>query len=122
MKRHLCIVLFAYLLGPGSSILAEDLDAIRECGNLHQLEFRNIPNAVAQYSNSNCQLKCAIGVQTLSNNSLNEGFPCPANSNGVSLVEHDGVEFFAMHCLWRMLTVLFKTNIKSRFVAMAAVW
>lgn len=58
-------------------------EALKECGNLHHLEFRTIPNARAELSNSNCMLKCEIANATLSNEPINEGFACPTDANGV---------------------------------------
>lgn len=60
-----------------------DIEALRECGNLHHLEFKNLPNPVANFSNDNCRLKCATGKQVLSDNAINEGYACPTNLNGV---------------------------------------
>ena len=63
----------------------QENEALRECGNIHHLQFRNIPNAHGSYSNDNCRLKCTVGDKMLSEDAVNEGFPCPANMNGVSV-------------------------------------
>ena len=72
------------VLALGSFAKAEDQEALRECGNLHHMEFRNFPNAKAEYSNKNCKLKCEVGEKVLSEDSMNEGYPCPVNPHGVS--------------------------------------
>lgn len=73
-----------------ASVLAESETnssaALAQCGNLHHLEFHLIQNAHAQYSNDNCMLKCVVGENILSNDALNEGFSCPLNSDGVSMI------------------------------------
>jgi len=85
-SKFFAFVLVSVVAAAISSIrAAENSDALRECGNLHHLEFRTLPNAQAEYSNSNCMLKCAVGDQVLSHDAINEGFPCPTDANGVSL-------------------------------------
>lgn len=69
--------------------VTENSEAMRECGNLHKLEFHSLPDAQAEYSDSGCGLKCAIGHSSsvqkiLFQGPLNEGFTCPQDSNGVS--------------------------------------
>ena len=63
----------------------QDLDALRECGNLHHINFKNGNHTGTAYSNSKCLLICISNGDLVSSNSLNEGFPCPGDSNGVSL-------------------------------------
>ena len=84
---NICIILtFLIVCCVWNTVSVEpDSEALRECGNLHHFEFRSIPNAVANYSNNSCMLKCSIGEKVLSNDAINEGFACPRNSNGVNL-------------------------------------
>ena len=85
MSQQLCFILFSILSIWHQAKAAEaDLEALEECGNLHHLEFKSIPKAGAVYSNSHCQLKCMVGDRILSDDALNEGFPCPLNPTGVS--------------------------------------
>lgn len=79
MKLILFLIWFCIL-----SCSAVDKNALRECGNLHHFDFRTIPNSSAVYSNNNCLLKCLVDKKILSNNTINENYPCPKNALGVS--------------------------------------
>lgn len=60
-------------------------DAMRECGLLHQVDFRLIPSSSAEYSNHQCRVKCMVGNYTMSTDDINEGHSCPVNTDGVSV-------------------------------------
>ena len=66
------------------AVQADSDEALQECANLHHIEIHNIPNARANFENSKCQLHCFVGQKNLSIDSINEGFSCPLDSNGVS--------------------------------------
>jgi len=57
--------------------------ALVECGKLHHLDFKKLNNKGTEYSNSMCNLNCAIDGNVMSNNPVNENAACPGNSKGV---------------------------------------
>ena len=69
----------------GSSHATSDLDALRECGNLHRIDFKNGASNGTHYSNDHCMLTCVLNGSTVSTNPVNEGFECSSAVNGVSL-------------------------------------
>ena len=68
----------------GSNHVTSDLDALRECGNLHRIDFKNGASNGTHFSNDHCMLTCVLNGNTLSTNQINEGFVCPSAVNGVS--------------------------------------
>lgn len=65
-----------------------DIESTKLCRLIHHLDRGDLPNVVGISSEDGCYLECASNktnnAVSLSLNGINEGYPCPKNSKGVS--------------------------------------
>ncbi|KAH9396498.1 hypothetical protein TYRP_019519 [Tyrophagus putrescentiae] len=58
-------------------------EAIRECGNIHDLDMHQFPNnSIAVFINDECALNCTVDGRVMNTASINEGYICPRNVRG----------------------------------------
>ena len=61
----------------------ESAEALRECGNMHDLNVRSFANSSGEYVNGECALSCIIDGRPFPLVTINEGAVCPLNIRGV---------------------------------------
>ncbi len=62
---------------------SESAEALRECGNMHDLNVRSFANSSGEYVNGECALSCIIDGRPFPLVTINEGAVCPLNIRGV---------------------------------------
>lgn len=78
-----CLLFLLVNLSAGrSSHATGDIEALRQCGNLHHLNMHHFANSHAEYSQFECAVQCTIDGHTQVPDAINEGYPCPLNSHG----------------------------------------
>lgn len=60
----------------------ESAEALRECGNMHDLNVRSFANSSGEYVNGECALSCIIDGRPFPLVTINEGAVCPLNIRG----------------------------------------
>ena len=77
----------ALFLGTANSatveVTNESAEALRECGNMHDLNVRSFANSSGEYVNGECALSCIIDGRPFPLVTINEGAVCPLNIRGV---------------------------------------
>ncbi len=78
-------------------------EAIRECGNIHDLDMHQFPNnSIAVFINDECALNCTVDGRVMNTASINEGYICPRNVRGVSTIDKVLKPLHNSNSLWSL--------------------